>query len=129
MICVNSGECPYQNTTAPCVDMCKYIMSAPISTAVTHYPSGESVVQFTGPAKVTNQFAPNENLIVELKKLLAEAENGKLRSMAYALVRHDDLIKSGSTSTGYVLEDGTSFALGEVISRLRHRWDQDRDAD
>jgi hypothetical protein len=87
------------------------------------------VLAFKGPTKVENQFAPDVALIAMCEQLLVDAKSGKLRGLGVAMVTHDDLISSGFVEQKFTAAPGTAHALGESISRLRRRWDNQRDAE
>lgn len=108
------GQCPYRDTTAPCVGQCKH--SLPVVLTPTFKPRA-----------VENEFAPDPKLIEHCERLLADAKSGKLRAVAYAVVHHDGLVPAGEINRGFYNVPGTGFALGESISRLRHAWDKDQD--
>jgi hypothetical protein len=61
--------------------------------------------------------APFEDLVEELRRLLAEAESGELRGMAYATVRSDNV-----KGTGWTGAAGTRNALGTALMILQHRY-------
>lgn len=91
-------------------------------------PSRTQVVigSFT-PRAVENEFAPDPELIRHCEGLLEQARSGKLRGVAYGVVHHDGLVPAGEINWGFYAVNGTSIALGESISRLRHAWDKERD--
>ena len=60
---------------------------------------------------------PNLSLVDELKQLLADAESGNIRAMAYCTLRTD-----GSKETGWDGGYGTQDGLSACISILNHRY-------
>ncbi len=79
------------------------------------------------PRAVENQFEADPKLIDHIERLLADAKSGKLRGLGLALVNHDGLVPAGEVSWWFYATRGTSYVLGEAISRLRHAWDKERD--
>jgi hypothetical protein len=61
--------------------------------------------------------APFEDLVEELRKLLADAESGDLRGIVYAAVRSD-----GIKRTGWAAAAGTRDALATALMVLQHRY-------
>jgi len=75
----------------------------------------ERVVAFPGQVIPTEVQKPNADLVDKLRQLLAEAESGVMRGMAYACVN-----RSG-TLTGWEGE-GTVATQGWAIQRLMHQY-------
>lgn len=80
------------------------------------------VHQLKMPERVKNSFPSNQTLVEQLETLLASAKSGKLRSAAFAVVYHDDLVPDGEVGEGWEVASGTRFALSHAIMRLNHRW-------
>lgn len=57
-----------------------------------------------------------------MKTILAQAEDGSLRSIAVACIYRDDLTPDANMDTGWSRTPGTRFALGYAIQQLQHRW-------
>jgi hypothetical protein len=59
----------------------------------------------------------NDELVLVLEKLLAQARSGHLRGLAYAT--HFD---SGATGTGWVESDDSLHPVAAAIMTLNHRY-------
>lgn len=68
------------------------------------------------------RFAPVPALIKHCETLLELAKSGKLRSLAYAQVTHDDLVVGGEVDHGLVLTPFTKFAMCAAMTRLSRAW-------
>ena len=60
---------------------------------------------------------PNLELVETLQFLLDDAKSGRLRAIAYAVVREGNHL-----ATGWDGSDGTRNALGMTIMLLQHRY-------
>jgi hypothetical protein len=69
------------------------------------------------------RWPPDPEIVKQLTDMLEDAKVGKIRAIAFAIVRADDGLEGGTATTGFVRNGASFYALSHAINYLKHRWD------